>query len=148
LREKTNPDVIEYLEAENEYMEQVMAHTKGLQEKLYEEMVGRIQETDSSAPVSYGGYLYYTRTEKGKQYSIRCRKKGNEEAPEQILLDLNKIAKENNYAYLRLGVYKISLDLNKIAKENNYAYLRLGVYKISPNHKILAYSLDTEPHTA
>jgi len=121
LREKTNPDVIEYLEAENEYMEQVMAHTKGLQEKLYEEMVGRIQETDSSAPVSYGGYLYYTRTEKGKQYSIRCRKKGNEEAPEQILLDLNKIA-----------------------KENNHAYLRLGVYKISPNHKILAYSLDTD----
>jgi oligopeptidase B len=121
LREKTSPEVIEYLEAENEYTEQVMAHTKGLQEKLYEEMVGRIQETDSSAPVSYGGYLYYTRTEKGKQYSIQCRKKGDEEAPEQILLDLNKIA-----------------------KENNYNYLRLGVYKISPNHKTLAYSLDTD----
>lgn len=121
LREKTNPEVIEYLEAENEYMEHIMAHTKDLQEKLYEEIVGRIQETDSSAPIKYGGYLYYTRTEKGKQYSIQCRKKGHKEAPEQILLDLNKIA-----------------------QENNYAYLRLGVYKISPNHKTLAYSLDID----
>ncbi|NIR94833.1 MAG: oligopeptidase B, partial [Gammaproteobacteria bacterium] len=72
LREKTNPEVIAYLEAENQYTEAMMKHTEGLQERLYNEMVGRIQESDRSAPVRDGEYLYYSRTEANKQYSIYC----------------------------------------------------------------------------
>ena len=74
LRQKENPEVIAYLEAENAYKDQVTAHTKPLQEKLYTEMVARINETDLSVPEKRGDYYYYNRTEKGKNYAIRCRK--------------------------------------------------------------------------
>src|SRR5687768_4665706 len=70
LREKTNPQVINYLKAENSYTEAVMKPTRALQAKLYKEMVGRIQETDLSVPYEDNGYIYYTRTIKGKQYPI------------------------------------------------------------------------------
>src|SRR5512132_2038434 len=73
LRDKKNPDVISYLESENRFTDEVMKPTEPLQKKLYDEILGRIKETDLSAPARRGPYLYYTRTEKGKQYPIYCR---------------------------------------------------------------------------
>jgi oligopeptidase B len=87
LRDRENPDVIAYLEAENDYAKVMLADTETLQQQLYEEMLGRIQETDLSVPVFHGGYYYYTRTEEGKAYGIHCRKQGSLEAPEEILID-------------------------------------------------------------
>ncbi len=118
LREKENPEVIAYLEAENAYMQAMTAHTADLQETLYQEMVGRIQETDATAPVKYGNFYYYTRTEAGKQYKIHCRKQGSLDAPEEILLDENALAEGEKY-------------------------FRVGVTRISPDHTLFAYSTDT-----
>lgn len=117
LRNRNNPEVIEYLEAENKYTEAMMKHTEKLQEQLYQELLGRIKETDLSVPEKIDAYYYYTRTEEGKQYPTYCRKKGNLEAEEEILLDQNALAA-------------------------GHKYLRIGVYKISPNHQFLAYSID------
>jgi len=80
LREKSNPDVIAHLEAENAYSESMMKPTAALQDKLYKEMVGHIKETDKSVPYQWGNYFYYTRTEQGKQYPIYCRTKGKDGA--------------------------------------------------------------------
>ena len=119
LRQRGNPEVTEYLEAENAYTEAVMARTKPLQEALYEEMLGRIKETDIDVPVRMDDYYYYSRTEEGKQYRIHCRKKGSLEAAEEIILDQNELAK---------------------GKE----YFRLGAFEVSPDHRLLAYSSDTD----
>ncbi|MFN7922278.1 MAG: S9 family peptidase [Bryobacteraceae bacterium] len=97
LREKTNPDVKTYLEAENAYAESVLAPFASLRETLYKEMLGRIKQTDTTAPYRKGGYLYYSRTEEGKQYSIYCRKKGTLEAAEAVFLDLNELAKGERF---------------------------------------------------
>ncbi|MCA9998234.1 MAG: hypothetical protein KDE56_20875, partial [Anaerolineales bacterium] len=97
LRERTSPEVLAYIKAENEYTEAVMAHAKPLQETLYREMVGRIQETDSTAPYRQGDYFYYSRTEAGKEYPIYCRKLGSLEAGEEVLLDLNALAEGQDY---------------------------------------------------
>ena len=118
LRERKNPDVLAYLEAENEYTQAMMGHTEALRERLYAEMIGRIQETDSTAPYRHGNYFYYSRTVEGLQYDIHCRKQGSPEAEEEVLLDLNELAAD-------------------------YKYLKLGVFAVSPDHKLLAYSLDT-----
>lgn len=118
LREKTNPEVIAYLEAENAYTEAMTAHTTELEETLYGEMVGRIVEDDSEVPVFHGGYYYYSRTEEGKQYRVYCRKKGNLDAEEEVLLDAN-------------------------AEAEGADYYRLGAMRVSPNHELLAYSTDT-----
>jgi oligopeptidase B len=118
LRDKNNPEVIKYLQAENKYTETVMKPTEKLQEKLYKEMLSRIKETDMSVPEKIDDYYYYTREEKGKQYRIYCRKKGSLDAPEEILLDANELARGHNY-------------------------LDVGVYKVSPDHQLLAYSIDT-----
>jgi len=118
LRERENPEVIEYLEAENEYTEALMKHTKKFQEKLYRELLSRIKETDLSVPVKIDDYYYYTRTEEGKQYSIHCRKKGSLDAQEEILLDQNALAA-------------------------GHEYFRIGAFKISPDHRLLAYSTNT-----
>ncbi|HTL47819.1 MAG TPA: S9 family peptidase [Verrucomicrobiae bacterium] len=117
LRERGNPEVIAYLEAENAYTEAVMAPTQPLQQKLYDEMVGRIKETDLSVPIKKGDYFYYSRTEKGKQYPIFCRKPRSLEAPEEIMLDMNALA-------------------------DGHAYFSLGVLEVSPDHRLLAYSTD------
>ena len=93
LREKSNPEVIAHLEAENAYSEAMMKPTAALQDKLYKEMVGHIKETDVSVPYRWGGYFYYTRTEQGKQYPISCRKKGSLDAKEEVVLDQNEMAK-------------------------------------------------------
>ncbi|GJQ33613.1 MAG: oligopeptidase B [Ignavibacteriaceae bacterium] len=112
LRDKKNPEVIKYLEDENAYAEMVMGHTKDLQDKLFAEMKGRIKEEDSSVPVFENGYWYYSRTETGKQYAVYCRKKGNLNAPEEVLFDVNKMA-EGLPTFLFTG-YDVTLD-NKYA---------------------------------
>jgi oligopeptidase B len=118
LRDRSDPDAIPYLEAENRYTEEVMAHTKSLQQGLYHEILGRIQETDLSVPVKRDDFFYYSRTEEGKAYSIQCRKRGLD-APEQILLDGNVLAEGQKY-------------------------FRVGNFAVSPDHCLLAYSVDLE----
>jgi oligopeptidase B len=92
LRERENPEVIAYLEAENAYTEAAMAHTQALQEKLFQEIKGRVQETDLSVPYRDGDYYYYTRWEQGKDYPIYARKRGSLDAAEEIMLDVNELA--------------------------------------------------------
>jgi oligopeptidase B len=87
LREKSNPEVVRYLEAENAYTEAMTAGLKPFTDALYGEFLSRIKQTDLSVPVRRAGYLYYTRTEEGKQYAIHCRRKGSMESPEDVLLD-------------------------------------------------------------
>src|SRR4051812_46156111 len=86
LREKSNPEVAAYLEAENAYTEAAMAPTKPLQETLYQEMLSHIQQTDVNVPYREGEYFYYSRTEEGKQYPIYCRRHSSLDAPEQVVL--------------------------------------------------------------
>src|SRR5258708_18946441 len=113
LREKKNPDVKAYLDAENVYTDAVMKPTEGLQKKLYDEMLSRINETDVEVPYKEGGYFYYLRTEAGKQYGIRCRKKGSMDGPEEILLNVNELAKGRRL--ISLGAYDLSDDGNLLA---------------------------------
>ncbi|MGH9901166.1 MAG: S9 family peptidase [Pyrinomonadaceae bacterium] len=112
LREKKNPEVIAYLEAENAYAAAFMKPTEAFQEALYKEMLGRIKETDVNVPYREGSYLYYTRTEQGKQYPIYARKRG-EKASEEITLDLNEMAK--GHTYMGVGSYDVSTDGNLLA---------------------------------
>jgi oligopeptidase B len=118
LRDKANPEVAEYLDAENAYTAAVLKETAPLQEGLYKEMLARIQETDVSVPYKDGGYYYYSRTEEGKQYPILCRKKGSPDAPEEVTLDLNVLAE-------------------------GLPFLSLGAYAVSDDGRLLAYSTDT-----
>jgi oligopeptidase B len=118
LRDRGDPEVVAYLEAENRYTNAAMRHTEDLQERLYQEMRGRIKETDLSVPEPLDDYFYYTRTEAGGQYPIVCRRRGSLEAPEEILLDQNRLAA-------------------------GHPYFRVGVSQVSPDHRLLAYSVDT-----
>ncbi len=118
LRDKEDTNVITYLEAENEYLEKVMAHTEEFQEDMYEEILSRIKETDINVPYRLGDYYYYSRTEEGKDYPIYCRKKGSLEAEEEIYLDQNVLAE-------------------------GYDYMDIGLMKISPSQQLLAYTIDT-----
>lgn len=113
LREKQSPEVIAYLEAENAYSNAYMEPMKGLCDTLYAEMVSHMQETDQSVPFRDGDYWYYTRTEKGLQYPIYCRKIGTLETPEQVLLDLNQLAEGE--AFMAIGDMDISDDGNLLA---------------------------------
>ena len=113
LREKTNVAVKAYLDAENAYTGAVMNPTEAFQETLYQEMLSHIKETDLSVPYRKGDYFYYYRTEQGKQYPIHCRKRGGLEAPEEITLDLNDLAKGQKF--LSLGAYQVSDDGNLLA---------------------------------
>ena len=96
LREKS-PSVQSYLQAEDAFAESAMKHTKGLQEKLYNEMLSHIKQTDTNVPYRNGNYFYYSRTEEGKQYPIYCRKKGSLEAAEEVILDQNELAKGQKF---------------------------------------------------
>ena len=118
LRRRENPDVISYLQAENRYTDTVMAGTRDLQERLYQEMLGRIQQTDLSVPVKRGPWFYYSRTVEGKQYPIYARKRGSLESAEEVYLDHNALAEGKSY-------------------------LTLGVTTISPDHRFLAFTVDT-----
>jgi oligopeptidase B len=113
LREKSNPEVAGYLEAENSYADAIMKPTGALQKKLYDEMLSHIKETDVNVPYREGGYFYYSRWEAGKQYPIFGRKKGSLEAPEQITLDVNELAKGEKF--MSLGGYSASDDGNLLA---------------------------------
>jgi len=122
LKDKNNPKVIDYLQAENAYTETVMSSTKALQQKIYDEILGRIKEDDESYPSFKDGYFYYSRTEKGRQYPIYCRRKGSMEAPEEIIFDVNRMA-EGKPAFIFQG-YSISPDNSKAA----YFYNETGSY--------------------
>ncbi len=113
LRDKENPDVTAYLEAENAYAESVMAPLAGLRDELYNEMLSHVKQTDVSVPYRDGLYWYYTRTEEGLQYAIHCRKSGTfsgpkEDAGEQVLLDGNELAA--GHAFFAIGAIDISDD--------------------------------------
>jgi oligopeptidase B len=97
LREKSNPEVIKYLEAENAYTAAGMKQTEALQDALYKEMLGRIKETDTAVPFRRDGYWYYTRTQQAQPYPIFCRRKGTLDAPEEIYLDQNELARDKKF---------------------------------------------------
>lgn len=110
--------VLNYLNEENDYTSSLMSHTTELQEKLYEEIVGRIKQTDESVPYLSNDYWYYTRYEEGGEYPIYCRKKGSLEAEEEILINVNELAE-------------------------GYEYYAAGGLNVSPDNKILAFAEDT-----
>ena len=118
LREKENAEVIDYLKAENAYTDTMLKPTEGQQEKLYQEMLGRILQTDLSVPYRQRGYRYFTRTEEGRQYPVHCRQRNVEDAAEETLLDLNALAE-------------------------GHSFLGLGATAISDDNELLAYSTDT-----
>jgi len=113
LREKSNPEVIRYLEAENAYTAAMTATIQPFADALYREMLGRIKQTDLSVPVRRGNYYYYSRTEEGKQYPIQCRRRGGMTGAEEVLLDLNELAK--GHSFLSLGAFVLSDDQNLLA---------------------------------
>ncbi|HEX3560407.1 MAG TPA: S9 family peptidase [Pyrinomonadaceae bacterium] len=113
MRDKKNPEVISYLEAENAYTAAAMKPTEALQDRLYKEMLSRIKETDTNVPYPSGGYLYYTRTEQGKQYATFARRKGTMSAPEEVLLDLNEMVK--GHPFMAVGEFDVSADTNLLA---------------------------------
>lgn len=112
LNERENPEVISYLEKENEYYAAMTAHTKDFQQSLFEEMKGRIKEDDSSVPYKENGYWYLTRYETGKEYPIYARHMGSLDAPEEILFNCNDLAEGHDY--FNLGGIAVSMD-NKLA---------------------------------
>ncbi len=113
MRDRENPAVIEYLEAENEYVEAKMEPTVELQETIFQEMVSRIKQDESTPPYPNDGYYYYSRFEEGGEYPIYCRKKGSLDAPEEIILDVPQRALD--HVYYRIGTYSVSPDNNRIA---------------------------------
>ena len=117
LRDKSVPEVIDYLKAENAYTDAFMNAHQAFRETLYKDMLSRIKETDENVPYKKGEYWYYSRTEMGKQYSIYARKKGTLTAAEEVILDLNALAEGKKF-------------------------LGLGSFSVSPDGKLLAYSLD------
>ncbi|WP_444932389.1 S9 family peptidase [Microbulbifer sp. SSSA002] len=116
--ERKAPDVIAHLEAENAYTDSVMQHTKALQELLFEEMTGRLEKDKSTVPVYYNGYWYYSRYLPQKEYVIHARRKGSQEAPEEVMLDINSLAEGSGY-------------------------FSVGRLAVSPNNQLLAYPEDS-----
>lgn len=118
LNDREDQEVIEYLEAENAYTKSVLSETEALQEKIYEEIVGRIKQTDMSVPYDLNGYTYYTRYEEGKEYPVYCRKKLKDGSEEEVMLDGNAMA---------VG----------------HPFFQIGGWEVSTNNKMLVYSVDT-----
>ncbi len=110
LRERENPEVLELLRAENRYTDAMLAHTADLQDELYEEIIARIKEDDTSVPYEEDGYQYYRRFEKGSDYAIYCRRKADPEADEEVMLDANKLAEGHEYFNVR--GFQVSSDRN------------------------------------
>ncbi len=108
MNDREDPEVIDYLEAENAYLDEMMAHTEDLQKNLFREMKNRIREDDQSAPYFSNGYYYYVRYEEGGEYPIYCRKPGSLDAEEEVMLDVNELAEP--HPYFNVGDYDISLD--------------------------------------
>jgi oligopeptidase B len=113
LREKADPEVIDYLNAENRYTEAVMKPLEGFRDTLYKEILGRIQETDESVPYRRHGYWYYQREVQGQQYPIYARRKGAMDAPEEILLDVNELA--TGHKFTSVGLMEVSPDGSRLA---------------------------------
>jgi len=128
LREKTNPAVMSHLKSEDAYTDMVMKPTAPLQEKLYNEMLSHIKQTDSNVPYRYGNYLYYSRTFEGKQYPVYCRKKGNTGAAEEILLDVNELAK--GQPFMAIGDIIPSDDGNLLAYSTDNTGYRQYVLQV------------------
>ncbi len=118
LNQREDPEVISYLESENDYTKSVMKHTESFQEKLYDEIIGRIKKDDTSVPYKDNGYWYLTRYEEGKEYPIYARKKGTLDAKEEITLNVNEMAKDYEF------------------------YSAVGL-RPSPNNKLMAFGQDT-----
>ncbi len=118
MKDRDSSYVIDYLNAENEYTKAMMKETDQFQKNLYEEMLSRIKQTDNSVPYLSNGYYYYTRYEEGKEYPVYCRKKGNLDSEEEIMLNVNEQAEA-------------------------YAYFQVGGLSVTPDNKLLAYSVDT-----
>jgi oligopeptidase B len=126
LRERKNPEVIKYLNDENEYAAKEMAHTREFEERLFEEIKGRFKQTDMSVPYKRDDYYYYTRFEQGKEYPIYARKRGSLEQPEEIMLDANALA-------------------------DGHEFFSIGGSAVSSGQDIFAYAVDTQGrriHTA
>jgi len=117
LRDKKDPEVVKYIEAENRHADAVTAHLAPLQEKLYREFLTRLKENDTSVPVKVDDYYYYERTEEGKQYPLYCRRKGSMSAREEVILDQNALGK-------------------------GHEFFVIGSHKVSPDHRLLAYTVD------
>ncbi len=117
MRERDSKEVLEHIASENAYTKQILKPSQPIAETLFKEMKARIKEDDTSAPSKKGEYFYYTRVQAGKEYAIYCRKKGSLSAPEEIILDVNELAKGKKY----------------------YSAV---VADISPNHELLAYVVD------
>jgi oligopeptidase B len=128
LREKTNPAVMAHLQAEDDYAQSMMKHTAALQEKLYDEMLSHIKQTDTKVPFRMGNYFYYSRTEEGKQYPINCRKKGSLDAPEEIILDQNELAKGQKF--MSVGEFLPSDDGNLLAYSTDNTGYRQYVLQV------------------
>ena len=112
-KDEQTQKVLNYLTAENDFLKAKMGHTEALQDKIYNEIIGRIKQTDESVPYKDNGYWYYNRYEEGKEYPIYCRKKGSLEAAEEILLNVNDMAKGHDY-YSISGL-RVSEDNNLLA---------------------------------
>jgi len=133
LRERENPEVIEYLKAENDYKDAMLKHTEKLQKKLFKEIVGRIKQTDMSVPYKDNGYFYYTRYEKGQEHPIYCRKKETLEAKEQVMLNVNQMAEGHEF-YQVVGT--------SVSEDNKF--LAFGVDTVSRRkYTVLFKNLET-----
>ena len=119
LRERENPEVIKYLNEENEHAAKEMAHTRAFEEKLFEEIKGRFKQTDMSVPYKRDDYFYYTRYEEGKEYPIYARKRGSLDQSEEIMLNVNALAE-------------------------GHEFFSVGGWSVSSEHNLLAYAADTE----
>ncbi len=115
LKEREDPAVVEYLAAENAYLETEMAHTADLQERLFQEIVGRIKEDDESVPYRFRDYYYQARYEQGKEYPVHVRREGSIEGPEEVMVDVNALADGHEYFSARVGVSGISEDQRVLA---------------------------------
>jgi oligopeptidase B len=118
LRERENPEVIQYLEQENAYTDSILGEHADFEERLIEEMKSRIAQVDQSAPVQHGDYFYYRRYEEGKEHPIYCRRKGSMDTEEEVLLDVN------------IGA-------------EGHAFYSVRGFKVSPDHKTFGYAVDT-----
>lgn len=118
MNDRTDPEVIDYLNQENGYLKEQLRHTEGFQEKLFEEMKGRLKEDDESVPYFKDGFCYYTKFIKGEEYPLFCRKKGSMTAEEEILLDINLLAAGQDY-------------------------MNVSALEIAPNQQLLAFSQDS-----
>jgi len=118
MNNRENPAVLEYLKAENAYTQEMMRDVDSLRNDIFKEMVARIAQTDMSAPYFLNGYFYYTRYEEGKEYPIYCRKKDNLDNAEEIMLDVNQLAK-------------------------GHSFFNVAGLNVSPDNRLLAYGVDT-----